>query len=69
MAYQILVRFDEEGIVIEDNIDKLKNRDANLDNGLRELVGDFVEEVEEDDYDEDFSQYIQSNGEYDYDED
>lgn len=70
LAYQLLVRFDEENIVIEDMIDKLKHKDANLDSGLKELVGDFAlqDEDEDDDYDEDFSQYIQSNGEYDHDD-
>ena len=68
LAYQLLVRFDEENIVIEDMIDGLKNKDANLDNGLKELLGEFDMGDDDEDFDPEFNQYIQSNGEYDHED-
>ena len=68
LAFQLLTRFDEEGIEIEKMVDKIKDRDTNLNNGLKELIGDIGDFSEEEDYDEDFNKYIQSNGEYGDDE-
>ncbi len=68
LAYQLLTRFDEEGIEIEKLVDNIKDRDTNLNNGLKELVGDIGDYDGTDENDEDFNRYMQSNGEYGDDE-